>query len=522
MSAKANSDPRFLQCRKEPEQGPETAAGLPHDLIEKAGRRLGIVALVYAAAYVMAYTVLRTSGPGNPLGGGPFPHAQDFVSGAFIVASIGFFFLARSGVVADRQLLDLGLVYVVVAAAGIDTWLAFGTWPEGMTVTGISWVSVWIVFFPLIVPSTTGKVVIASLAAATTTPVLYAVGQSSGAPPLGNVVPMLVSNYICVGIAIVGHRVVFGLGTDLGNALRMGSYQLVEKLGEGGMGEVWKAEHHMLARPAAIKLLNRVPRRVSTGGSGPEQVRLEREVQATAQLRSPHTVDVYDYGLTDDGRFYYVMELLDGLDLEQLVGRHGPMPAERAVHVLRQVCHSLAEAHAHGLVHRDVKPANIILCRYGQDEDFVKVLDFGLVKRTGELARGDAKLTEAGGFAGTPAYGSPESAGGEGEEADPRSDLYSLGCVANWLLTGRTVFEASSPMLMLVQHLHHDPEPPSKLAEFPVPPALDQLVLDCLAKDPAKRPSSAEQVSARLSAIELDTPWSAERARQWWAQHARR
>jgi serine/threonine-protein kinase len=172
------------------------------------------------------------------------------------------------------------------------------------------------------------------------------------------------------------------------------------------------------------------------------------------------------------------------------------------------------------MVHRDVKPANIVVCRYGQDEDFVKVLDFGLVKRTGELARGDAKLTEAGGFAGTPAYGSPESAGGEGGEADPRSDLYSLGCVAHWLLTGRTVFEASSPMLMLVQHLHQEPELPSKLAELPVPPALDQLVLDCLAKDPAKRPSSAEQISARLSAIELDTPWSAERARQWWAQHA--
>jgi serine/threonine-protein kinase len=519
MSPKAISDRRLLHCRKEPGAGSETM-GLPPDLIEKAGRRLGVAALVYAGAYVLAYAVLRSTGPEELSGGLRFPQPQDFVAGAFIAASIGFFFLARSGWVADRRLLDLGLVYVVVAAAGIDQWLAFGVWPEGMMVTGISWVTVWTVFFPLIVPSTWGKVVIASLAAASTTPVLYAVGQAAGAPPLTNVVPMFVSNYIAVGIAIVGHRVVFGLGTDLGNALRMGSYQLVEKLGEGGMGEVWKAEHHMLARPAAIKLLNKNAGRASTGASGPEQQRLEREVQATAQLRSPHTVEVYDYGLTEDGRFYYVMELLDGLNLEQLVGLHGPMPAERTIHVLRQVCHSLAEAHARGMVHRDVKPANIIVCRYGQDEDFVKVLDFGLVKRTGELARGDAKLTEAGGFAGTPAYGSPESAGGEGQEADPRSDLYSLGCVAHWLLTSRTVFEASSPMLMLVQHLHQEPDPPSRFAELPVPPALDRLVLDCLAKDPAKRPSSAEHVSERLSAIELDTPWSAERARQWWGQHA--
>jgi eukaryotic-like serine/threonine-protein kinase len=511
MSPKSISDRRFLPSRREPGEGAQ-ATGLPPDLIEKAGRRLGVAALVYAGAYLLAYAVLRITGVGDPLFGPSFPVPQDLAAAVFISASIGFSFLARSGLVADPQLLDLGLIYVVLAAVGIDSWLAIGAWSDGMVVAGISYVSVWIVFFPLIVPSTTGKMVLASLAAATTTPVLYAVGQARGASPLGIVGPMFVANYVCVGIAIVGHRVVFELGRDLGNALRMGSYHLVEKLGEGAMGEVWKAEHHMLARPAAIKLLNQ-----STGGSSREELRLEREVQATAQLRSPHTVQVYDYGLTDDGRFYYVMELLEGLDLEQLVARHGPMPAERTIHVLRQVCHSLAEAHERGMVHRDVKPANIVLCRYGKDEDFVKVLDFGLVKRTGDLAGGDAKLTEAGGFAGTPAYGSPE--GGDGGEADLRSDLYSLGCVAHWLLTGRTVFEASSPMLMLVQHLHQEPGPPSKLAGLPVPPALDQLVLDCLAKDPAKRPSSAEQVLERLSAVELDTPWSAERARQWWGEH---
>jgi serine/threonine-protein kinase len=389
-------------------------------------------------------------------------------------------------------------------------------WVEGSAMTGISWAAVWIVFFPLIVPSTTGKVLVASLAAATVSPVLYLFGQAMGAEPLGNLTPMFLANYICAAIAVVGSRVVFNLGRDLGNARRMGSYQLVEKLGEGGMGEVWKAEHQMLARPAAIKLV-RTSSGTSSGGSGPEQQRLEREVQATAQLRSPHTVEVYDYGLTDDGRFYYVMELLDGLELEHLVERHGPLPAERVVHILLQVCHSLSEAHARGLVHRDVKPANILLCRYGQDVDFVKVLDFGLVKRSGELSRGDPKLTEAGGFAGTPAYGSPESAEGEERTVDARSDLYSLGCVAYWLLTGNTVFEASSPMLMLVQHLHTEPEPPSKAAGPAVPAALDDVILSCLSKDPSGRPASADEVAERLRAIDFATPWSDDRARAWWA-----
>jgi serine/threonine protein kinase len=186
---------------------------------------------------------------------------------------------------------------------------------------------------------------------------------------------------------------------------------------------------------------------------------------------------------------------------------------------LEQLCHSLGEAHERGLVHRDVKPANIFLCRYGRDVDFVKVLDFGLVKRAGDPSRGDAKLTEVGGFAGTPAYGSPESAGGEGTVVDARSDLYSLGCVGHWLLTGRTVFEASSPMLMLVQHLHTEPESPSRAGAVDVPPALDELIVSCLQKEPADRPASADEVAERLREIEVATPWSVDRAREWWHDH---
>lgn len=506
---------RFLHGAVGRTEGAETV-GLPAELIQKAGRRLGVAALTYAAAYALAYTTGRvfTSGAGWPEG--PFPQPRDLTPVAFIAASIGFYFLTRRGRVSDERLLDFGLVYMVVAALGIDHYLLWGTIPEGTRFSGISWVCVWIVSFLLIVPSTTGKVLLASFAAASTTPLLYGLGRAMGGPPLGNVSQLFIANYICAAVGVIASRLVLDLGRDLGTALRMGSYQLVEKLGHGGMGEVWKAEHRMLARPAAIKL---VSTRSGSGSSGssPEAQRLEREVQATAQLRSPHTVEVYDYGLTEDGRFYYVMELLDGMDLEQLVARHGPMPAERVAHVLGQICHSLAEAHETGLVHRDIKPANVFLCRYGRDLDFVKVLDFGLVRRSGELSKSDARLTEAGAFAGTPAYGSPESAEGGSAAVDARSDIYSLGCVAYWLLTGRTVFQATSPMLMLVQHLHTEPEPPSRAAPGAVPPALDELVMSCLKKQPADRPGSVDEVAERLGRIRFDEPWSAERARAWWA-----
>ncbi len=213
------------------------------------------------------------------------------------------------------------------------------------------------------------------------------------------------------------------------------------------------------------------------------------------------------------------MELLDGLSLEELVKQYGPVPAERVIHILRQACHSLHEAHARGLVHRDIKPANLFLCRYGEDDDFLKVLDFGLVKRAEGRGRAEVKLTEAGAFAGTPAYGSPEGAMGEREDVDGRSDLYSLGCVAFWMLTGRPVFQGATPMVVLVQHVKDPPPRPSTCTELPIPPALDALILELLQKDKAARPRSAGVLEARLAAIDQVSPWTAERARQWWDRH---
>jgi serine/threonine-protein kinase len=249
--------------------------------------------------------------------------------------------------------------------------------------------------------------------------------------------------------------------------------------------------------------------------------RFEREAQAIASLRSPHTVTLFDFGVADDGAFYYVMELLDGVDADTLVKRFGQLPAARAIHVLRQVCHSLSEAHTRGLIHRDIKPANLFLCRYGEDVDFVKVLDFGLVKALADAP--DAVetaplLTREHTVHGTPAFIAPEQAVGR-SDLDGRVDIYATGCVAYWLLTGQQVFTADTPVALMMHHMNTDPAPPSRRSELPIPPALDRLVLQCLAKNPAHRPQSARELSQRLGEIDAVTAWTDGSAREWWATH---
>jgi serine/threonine protein kinase len=322
-------------------------------------------------------------------------------------------------------------------------------------------------------------------------------------------------DYLLVGVAVVISHVVTGLGQQVVKAREMGSYELGELLGRGGMGEVYKATHRMLARPAAIKLI----RSEVIGGSDPVAAQLavtrfRREAEAAANLRSPHTVELYDFGVTDDETFYFVMELLDGLDLESLVRRHGPLPAGRVVHILRQVCASLEEAHVRGLVHRDIKPANIHVGRVGLVDDFVKVLDFGLVKPITDRTLDHSLATQAGLVIGTPGYMAPEMA--LSAKVDGRADLYSLGCVAYYLLTGRQVFEGDTVMQVFAQHLQSAPTPPSERGPIPVPPDLEQLVLTCLAKQPEDRPQSAAELDRRLAVADLE-PWTDVDARQWWA-----
>ncbi len=316
---------------------------------------------------------------------------------------------------------------------------------------------------------------------------------------------------IAAVIALVGARVVHQLSVDAGKAQEMGSYRLVSLIGRGGMGEVWRAEHRMLARQAAIKLIR------ADGAGGRESLaRFEREAQATATLRSPHTVQLYDFGLTEDGSFYSVMELLDGFPLDDLVDQWGPVPPARAVHILLGVCGSLREAHALGLVHRDIKPGNIFLCRSGTDVDFVKVLDFGLVKET---ARMDVSLTQTGFITGTPGFMAPEMALGK-KEIDGRADLYSLACVGFYLLTGETVFEKRTPIEVIMDHAKTPPPRPSSKSNVEIPADLEDLLMDCLAKDPSERPESARELERRLWGLLLRDIWSPAMAERWWAEHA--
>ncbi len=319
-------------------------------------------------------------------------------------------------------------------------------------------------------------------------------------------------------MAYVGSHVIYGLGKEVSRARELGSYVLVEKLGQGGMGEVWRAKHRLLARPAAIKLIRPALTGAQSGALATEiRRRFELEAQTISRLRSPHTVDLYDFGVAEDGAFYYVMELLDGLDADSLVRRDGPMPPERVIAILRQICHSLSEAEANGLVHRDIKPANIFLCRYGEDFDFVKVLDFGIVKATSpdDNAETSISMTSVENIVrGTPAFIAPEQA--MGAKVDGRADIYSMGCVAYWLLTGHQVFTAETQMGLIIHHAHTPPTPMSERTDRPIPAALEAIVMSCLAKDPAQRPQSARELSNHLASISLSQEWTPERAREWW------
>jgi hypothetical protein len=501
---------------------PDSLSGrLPTDLERRSSRRLGIAALIYAIAYLLAYGLARLTQDFAHEWGYTGIYPPDVAAASFIGLSLGLFLITRSHKLDCGRILDLGLVYEVVGAVGIDIGILFWReWPAGTEAAPLSWSCVWIVVFPLLVPSTPGKTLVAAVAAASVRPLLYFIAVASHLEPLplGTVLGLVVPGYICAGIALVGARVVYGLGKDIRRAQQMGSYRLVELLGVGGMGEVWRAEHRMLARAAAIKLIRSDGGPDASGATSDGQVRrFEREVQATALLRSPHTVQVYDYGLSENRTFYYVMELLDGISLEELIKRHGPVSPERAIHIMRQICHSLAEAHHMGLVHRDIKPGNVFICRHGLEFDFVKVLDFGLVKQAGEPLQGDLGITRIGTFIGTPAYGSPEMASGS-EVIDATSDIYSLGCVAYWLLTGRTVFKAPTAPLMLVKHLNEEPKPPSHYSNKDIPRALDGLILDCLHKDPAQRPQSAASLADRMAQISTKGVWNQSSAADWWKQ----
>jgi len=314
-------------------------------------------------------------------------------------------------------------------------------------------------------------------------------------------------SFIALIFSGVASAVLYGLRREVRDARKLGQYTLGEKLGEGGMGVVYRASHAMLRRPTAIKLL------ADRGDAS--LARFEQEVHLLAGLNHPNIVTVHDYGRTAEGSFYYAMELLDGMDLEKLIAANGPQPAERVIHIVRQVARGLHEAHEVGLVHRDIKPANVFLCRRWGEPDAVKVLDFGLAKNNADPP---SSVTGHNVVLGTPLYISPEALT-SAALVDARSDIYSLGAVAYYLLTAQPVFTGNSAVAVCAQHLHAAPVVPSERLGRPVPADLEAIVLRCLAKSAGERYSSAAELERALAACSVSDEWSADRARAWWQLH---
>jgi serine/threonine-protein kinase len=432
---------------------------------------------------------------------------------AVIAVSLMIFSARRWRWVSAQTILYLGLVLEAVVGFALAAFEYSLPWDAQQPVRGVSWMVLWIALCGLLIPNRLSWMTMAMLVTASMGPFAYWVFHPWPIP-VNRLVIWNFPNYL-VGLAtvLISQRL-YHLEVQVQHAKEMGSYKLEALIGRGGMGEVWRARHRLLARDSAVKLI----RREFLLGSNEKNAamirhRFEQEANTTALLQSPHTVALYDFGTSQDGGFYYVMELLDGIDLENLVQRYGPQPPSRVVYILRQVCKSLAEAHRMGVVHRDIKPSNIFLCRsMGTDYDFVKVLDFGLVKMI--ISETENRLTD-GGTVGTPAYMAPEVALGR-QEIDGRADLYSLGCVAYWLLTGHLVFEEKNPTATALAHVQSTPVPPSQQTGLPVSDLLERAILSCLAKSPADRPADAEMLSRMLSDCTDVGSWTQEDAERWW------
>jgi serine/threonine-protein kinase len=489
---------------------------LPEDLLQETAQRLalfcGVGAGTWTIAVIMANVLRPTSVPTS------FPWPGNLIGGGMIVAlALSFFYVRLKATEKGGPTLDLGLGLLIINALAIAV---INEWVETFTDRRyVSWNTILILVYAMVVPTSPLKMFAACLVAASMDPLAVALANVRGvtAPSVTRAIFLYYPNYLCAVIAVLPSIALHRMGQKITSAHKLGSYELVEPLAHGGMGEVWRAEHRLLVRPAAIKLVR--PEMLGVASEQEARVvlrRFEREAQATAVLNSPHTIDLFDFGLTRDGAFYYVMELLIGRDLQSLVRDFGALPADRVTYLLRQVCHSLAEAHVRGLVHRDIKPANVYVCRMGLDYDFVKVLDFGLVRfSTGGasslLLSASDQVTS-----GTPGYMAPEVILGEAQ-VDPRADVYSIGCLAYWMLTGHLVFDADSPMKMLMDHIDAAPVPPSRRSELPIPPELDQIVSACLEKDPSRRPQNAEVLLEML--LQYESTWSRHAARQWWESH---
>lgn len=502
---------RLLAALRRP---PAVPLEVPGDLAREARRRVRVAALLGFGGYSLLLVVewMRV------MGGTSLERSIDITSDVTgVVLCAALFGAAALSALSDRTVLALALVVEFALACTISVAAPWAGFIRTGHLAALTWVVPIMILFALLVPMTPAASTTVSALCALTLPVGLWLLDARGlvAARSSDYWHSWITGFIAFGIATIAARTAYNARVEVAAARTVGSYSLDERLGQGGMGEVWKARHLLLARPAAIKLI--LPETLQGASEKRDHMvgRFTREARITASLCSPHTVELFDFGITGDGTLYYAMELLGGLNLEHFVYQFGPIGPGRAVYWLRQACHSLAEAHACGLVHRDIKPANLVVCQYGRDADFIKLLDFGLVRPAATI--GDAALTSPGARMGTPGYMAPEQV--FGMKADARTDLYALGCVAFWLLAGSRPFEAESAGEVLRQHAQVDPPPLSGRAPHPIPPRLEAVIMSCMAKDPTRRPASAEELDARLEEALDGDRWSPEAARDWWREN---
>lgn len=491
--------------------GTKKKRSMPSDLAEVAAKRVGLAGLTYSGCYLFFEIVYKATRASLVNHLAPFYTVNSIIG---VLSGLAIFWASRKWREEPEFVVKLGLVFEVISSLQIG--IAEGAIPftDNLSIHGHSAIAMWIISFALLAPAPFQLALPAALLSAAMAPIgillnVLIIGNPLPPPPIWAIwtaAPLL--------MAVIGTWVaqwIYKLGEELDAAREMGSYELIEPVGHGGMGEVWKARHRFLARDAAVKLIGK-----AFASTPLQQKRFEREARVIAKLESPHTVSIFDFGTTPTGELYFAMELIRGLNLDELIKRFGPQPAGRVKSIWIGVLKSLDEAHRAGLTHRDVKPSNILLARLGLEHDFVKVVDFGLVKSRGTEEQTQLKMEQT--TVGTPAYMAPELAGGDEEKVDGRADLYALGCVAYFLLTGKTVFEGPSAMAMILKHIQEPVVRPSERCELPIPAELEDLVMWCLEKDPARRPQSAGELLEKIEGLEIEEWCSKEKAR-WWQTH---
>jgi len=499
-----------------PAKGPEPASDDESRALFQ--QRLALIAKAWAATALSSYLLANLVSSFQP--GYRWTQLVTHLASRLVLGASAVYVLqwlvCRRGRLAEGTLVAIDTLSTTLVAA-CSAAMVFATFPGELA--GLSYaralllVTFGLVGRAVVVPSTARRTLLLGLLATG-----FGVAASAawfGSQGIRGASPVIHTAVLYTGavtVSTLASQVIFGLRQRVREAWQLGQYTLLEKIGEGGMGAVYRASHAMLRRPTAIKLLP--PER-----AGAEHLRrFEREVQLTSRLAHPNTVAIFDYGRTSDGVFYYAMEYLAGVNLEDLVQADGPQPAGRVIHVLRQVAGSLAEAHGIGLIHRDIKPANVILVpERGGALDVAKVVDFGLVKDVDQAV----DVTSAGQMAGTPLYFSPEAITSP-EQVDARSDLYSLGCVGYYLVTGHRVFGGRTLGELCGHHLHSRPVPPAERLGKPVPGSLAALLMACLEKDAARRPSSARALLGALDACTDVAPWTEDLARAWWGEQGAR